>query len=61
MNRPPPLGRVFAAYFRALLLGAILLVGAVTAALQGGWPLPPVVHALYEQIAPRGPATAEHR
>lgn len=39
MNRPPPLSRIFAIYFRALLVVALLLT-ACALALQLGWDPP---------------------
>lgn len=61
MNAPAPLRRLFATYLRLLLVSAVIALGAVTTALQLGWPVPALVSELYEQITPRIPAAAEHR
>ena len=51
MKRPPPLGRIFAAYFRILLLAAIEFTAFAAIALTRGWPLPTLVDSLtHEQL-----------
>lgn len=62
MNRPPPLRRIFAVYFRGLLIAAIALLILLTLAVRFDWPLLPYFHAKAdEQIAPRVSAKSPGR
>jgi hypothetical protein len=62
MKPPPPLRRVFAIYFRLLLILAIASVAFLTLALRYDWPLPELVPQISrEQLPHRVPAKAPNR